>query len=208
MSSMLLHACCAPCAGAVIEHLLAEGKQFSVFYSNSNIFPREEYQLRLTELRRYCEQLGVSLIEDDYDHEDWLRAIRGLENEPERGTRCSACFRYRLERAAQYANAHGFQVLSTTLAASRWKDLSQVNSAGVLACEKLSEPIKPEKVSETEEKRNTDITFDENNSEIADCEFLAANWRKGGLQERRNAIIKEQGFYNQTWCGCEFSRRD
>ncbi len=176
MPKVLLHSCCAPCSGAIIEKLLADGVEFSVFFSNSNIVPPDEYELRKAELHRYCGQMGVETIDDDYDHEAWLKEISGLENEPERGKRCERCFLYRLSRAADYAEAHGFDTLTTTLASSRWKNLDQVNAAGRTACVGRA------------------------------VEFWEANWRKGGLQPRRNEIIKEQNFYNQLFCGCEFSR--
>ena len=125
---ILLHACCAPCSGAVLECLRDSGIRPVVFFSNSNIAPRAEYELRLSELRRYTDLLGVELVEDEYDHGAWLSAVRGLEDEPERGRRCEACFRFRLRRAAQYAASRGLPVLATTLASSRWKDLDQVTS--------------------------------------------------------------------------------
>ena len=176
---ILLHACCAPCSGAILEDLRDNGIRPVVFFSNSNIYPREEYDLRLAELRRYAATMGVELVEDEYDHEAWLEAVRGLEREPERGARCAACFRFRLGRAARYAASRGLLVVATTLASSRWKDLDQVNAAGALACE----------------------------AAIA-VGFWPQNWRRGGLQERRNEVVREQGFYNQNWCGCEFSRRE
>lgn len=175
-SRLLLHSCCAPCSGAILECLVDNGIRPAVFFSNSNIFPHEEYVLRKAELLRYARTLGVEVIDDDYDHDAWLCGVKGLDNEPERGSRCMECFRFRLRRAAQYAAANGFDVLATTLASSRWKSLEQVNAAGEWACEGL--PVK----------------------------FWAGNWRKGGLQPRRNEIIHEQEFYNQTFCGCEFSR--
>ena len=176
---ILLHACCAPCSGAILECLRESGIRPLLFFSNSNITPREEYDLRLGELRRYAALMGVALVEDAYDHAAWLQAVRGLEDEPERGRRCEACFRFRLGRAAQYAAEQGLPVLATTLASSRWKDLDQVNRAGAEACAATGEAVA----------------------------FWPQNWRKGGLQERRNAVLREQCFYNQTWCGCEFSRQ-
>lgn len=174
---ILLHACCAPCSGAILECLRESGLAPVVFFSNSNIHPRAEYDLRLAELRRYAARMGVELVEDEYDHGAWLAAVCGLEAEPERGARCAACFRFRLGRAARYAAVRGLPVLATTLASSRWKDLDQVNAAGSDAC------------------RGGDVCF------------WPQNWRKGGLQERRNEVLREQGFYNQDWCGCEFSKR-
>ncbi|MBQ3997006.1 MAG: epoxyqueuosine reductase QueH [Bacteroidales bacterium] len=169
-TNVLLHACCAPCSGAIIEIMLQQGIRPTVFYSNANIFPLEEYEIRRNECRRYCEANGLDFIDDDYDHKDWQRIAKGLEHEPERGARCLECFRYRLRRAAAYAHSHGFHVLTTTLASSRWKDLNQVNLAGEEAC-----------------------------APYEDVLWWPQNWRKGGLQERRGEIIKEMDFYNQLY---------
>lgn len=174
---VLLHACCAPCSGAVLERLLQEGYEPVVFWSNSNITPREEYDHRENELLRYAKSLGVPVVEDDYDHAAWLGCVKGLEGEPERGVRCLECFKARLLRAAEYAAGNGFPILATTLASSRWKSLEQVDMAGEWAC-----------------------------GQVEGVQWWPRNWRKGGLQERRAQIIKEQGFYNQDFCGCEFSR--
>ena len=181
---VLLHSCCAPCSGAILECLLENGVKPVVFFSNSNIDSREEFDKRLEEIRRYCDSLGVELVADEYDHESWLSAVKGLENEPERGRRCLKCFRYRLERAARFAAGGGFELLTTSLASSRWKSLEQVDEAGRSA------------VGEANGAGGTDL------------QWWPQNWRKGGLQPRRDEIIREQGFYNQNWCGCEFSHRD
>lgn len=175
--SILLHSCCAPCSGAIIECLLENGIRPTVFFSNSNIVPPEEYLLRKEEISRYCLSLGLETVDDDYDHAAWLQAVRGLEREPERGARCTECFRFRLLRAARYASSHGFKVLATTLASSRWKDLGQVNGMLEWAC-----------------------------GQVDGVQAWVQNWRKGGLQPRRGEIIREQNFYNQTFCGCEFQK--
>lgn len=174
---VLLHCCCAPCSGAIIECLLENGIRPTIFFSNSNIFPRGEYEKRRAEIRRYAAGLGLETVDDEYDHDAWLESVKGLEKEPERGARCLECFRFRLRRAARYAAENGFTVLTTTLASSRWKDLGQVERAGEDAC------------------KDTGVVW------------WTQNWRKGGLQLRRSEIIAEQGFYNQDFCGCEFSRR-
>ena len=212
---ILLHACCAPCSGAVLECLRDSGIRPVVFFSNSNIAPREEYELRLSELRRYGDVMGVEVVADEYDHDAWLAAVRGLEREPERGARCAACFRFRLARAARYAASRGLSVVATTLASSRWKDLDQVNAAGLDACGRV-DPCKtvathglvnggdPLRSSGGDERSEV---LQGSSPAAAEVVFWAQNWRKGGLQPRRNEIIREQGFYNQTWCGCEFSRQ-
>ena len=214
---ILLHACCAPCSGAVLECLRDSGIRPVVFFSNSNIAPREEYELRLSELRRYGEVMGVEVVADEYDHDAWLAAVRGLEREPERGARCAACFRFRLARAARYAASRGLSVVATTLASSRWKDLDQVNTAGMDVCSRVG-PLQnfASLIPPTAAQRVPPIYeamgghgFAGVNPAATETEvvFWAQNWRKGGLQPRRNEIIREQGFYNQTWCGCEFSRQ-
>ena len=174
---VLLHCCCAPCSGAIVEALVGSGIRPVIFFSNSNIHPREEYDLRRNEVLRYAALFGLEVVDDEYDHRDWLDAVRGLEKEPERGRRCLQCFKYRLRRAAAYAEANGFDTLTTTLASSRWKDLSQVDEAGKEAC-----------------------------AGVSGVRWWGRNWRKDGLQPRRGEIIREQNFYNQTFCGCEFSK--
>lgn len=202
---ILLHSCCAPCSGAVLECLVQNGLKPTVFFSNSNIVPQEEYELRKSELRRYCGYLGVEAVDDEYDHAAWLAAVRGLENEPERGARCSECFRFRLLRAARYAAANGFAVLTTTLASSRWKNLDQVNAAGERACAEVAGELR---AAVPPVAGVPSAGFPESGLPFpAAPVFWPMNWRKGGLQPRRGEIIREQDFYNQTWCGCEFSRK-
>ena len=185
---LLLHVCCAPCCGAIVEALAeayAEAERFAIFWSNSNIYTREEYDKRKAEVLRYAAQYGIEVIDDDYDHQGWRKDVAmGREDAPERGARCLECFRFRLLRAARYAAGHGFGTLTTSLASSRWKSLEQVDEAGRWACAHAAEGL-------TAPAKNV--------------QWWGRNWRKGGLQPRRNEIIKEQNFYNQTFCGCEFS---
>lgn len=158
--------------------MVQEGLRPVVFFSNSNIVPFGEYEKRRDECRRYCGKWGLEFVEDEWNHAEWQCIAKGREAEPERGGRCMECFKFRLERAARYAHEHGLQVLTTTLASSRWKSLEQVDAAGAFAT-----------------------------SLFPGLVWWSRNWRKGGLQERRNAIIREQCFYNQLYCGCEFSFR-
>lgn len=176
-TTVLLHTCCAPCSSAIIEALLQNGIRPVIYYCNPNIYPQEEYEIRKNECTRYAQSLGLEIVDADYDHDNWLEAMKGMENEPERGGRCLRCFKFRLSRTAQYAQTRGIKVITTTLASSRWKSLDQINEAGFQACEGL------------------------------DVVWWDRNWRKGGLQERRLQIIKEYDFYNQLYCGCEFSMR-
>lgn len=194
---MLLHACCAPCSSAIVEWLLAHEIEPVIYYFNPNIYPLEEYEIRKNESKRHAESLGIQWIDDDrlasgdasqnsydYIHACWKEAVCGLENEPERGKRCETCFYHRLLATARKAQELGIPYFATTLASSRWKSLEQINAAGQAAAIKVNgEGLK------------------------ANVSFWAQNWRKDGLQERRNALLKEYGFYNQLYCGCEYSRR-
>ena len=185
-TTVLLHTCCAPCSSAIIEAMMNSGITPVIYYCNPNIYPQEEYEIRKNECTRYAQSLGLEIVDADYDHENWLAQMKGLECEPERGGRCLKCFKLRLLRTAQYARQRGIRVITTTLASSRWKSLDQINEAGEWACR---------------------IGVDTVPSEDAVI-WWNQNWRKGGLQERRLEIIRQYDFYNQLYCGCEFSMRN
>lgn len=182
---VLLHACCAPCSSAIVEWLLQHDVQPTIYYYNPNIWPREEYEIRKEESKRHAESLGVRWIDGDYDHQQWLQGVCGLEGEPERGRRCEQCFTLRLLAAAKMAQQLGITYFATTLASSRWKSLEQINRAGLAAEQAVNNTESP--------------------SPSAPVRFWPQNWRKGGLQERRNQLLREYNFYNQQYCGCEFS---
>ena len=173
---LLLHTCCAPCSAAIIEYLLYKEIRPTLFYYNPNIYPSEEYEIRKNECSRYARQLDLEIIDGDYNHDLWLKRIKGLEKEPERGKRCVECFRMRLSATAWLANEKGFDTIATTLASSRWKSLEQISEAGKQAV-----------------------------TSFPNLTFWDKNWRKEGLSERRRILLKENGFYNQNYCGCEYS---
>ncbi len=178
METLLLHTCCAPCCAPIIEWLMENNIRPTLFYFNPNIYPFEEYEIRKKECTQYAQSLGVEIIDADYDHEEWLSYIQGLENQPERGARCLECFKIRMLATARYAFNNGFEHFSTTLASSRWKNLDQIAEAGREAM-----------------------------SKFPGVNFWEKNWRKGGLTERRRILLEENKFYNQQYCGCEFSLR-
>ena len=178
MQTVLLHSCCAPCSAAIIEWLLAVGVRPVLFYFNPNIYPQSEYELRKRELTQYALLQGIEVIDGDYDHDDWRLHVFGLDEEPERGARCLVCFKMRLLATARMAKKCGIVAFTTTLASSRWKSLEQISQAGHWAA-----------------------------AQFDGMEFWAKNWRKDGLTERRNELLKINGFYNQQYCGCEFSMR-
>lgn len=175
---VMLHACCAPCSSAIVEWMLAHDVRPTIYYYNPNIFPREEYEIRKAESKRHAESLGIEWIDDDWRHDEWLVCVSGLEEEPERGGRCLRCFEQRLTATARKALERDIPWFTTTLASSRWKRLDQIAIAGEAA-----------------------------EAAVQGTHFWAQNWRKGGLQERRNQLLKDYAFYNQHYCGCEFSAR-
>ena len=191
--TVLLHTCCAPCSSAIIECLMKNGITPVIYYCNPNIYPREEYEIRKEECTRYAKALGLEIVDADYDHDNWLKEVAGLEGEPERGGRCLKCFKIRLYRTAQYAAQRGIGAITTTLASSRWKSLEQINEAGQWACGMVRGDF------------STALEMTEEALEMKGPVWWDQNWRKGGLQERRLQIIKDYDFYNQLYCGCEFS---
>ena len=112
----LLHACCGPCASACVPVLKDLRREVTMLFANSNIDTREEFDKRLREAEKLAAVDGLKIVALPYDHEEWLREVAaGYEHEPEKGARCSRCFRYNLTKAAEYAKAHGFDEFTTSL---------------------------------------------------------------------------------------------
>jgi predicted adenine nucleotide alpha hydrolase (AANH) superfamily ATPase len=128
-AKLLLHVCCAPCATASLERLRREG-EVTLFFSNGNLFPPEEFDRRLAAARQLAEATGTPLVVDEYDHGAWREFVAGLEGEPERGARCLRCFEFSFRRAARYAKANGFTGLATTLTISPHKRSADIFRIG------------------------------------------------------------------------------
>lgn len=178
-TKVLLHVCCAPCSCAILEGMKASGLDVTVFFYNPNIHPREEYEKRKAEIVAFAAKIRVPFIDADYDTENWFARVKGLENEPERGKRCSVCFDMRLDQAARYAKANGFPFIATSLSISRHKNQEQVHEAGHAAAAR----------------------FD-------GVRFWDYNWRAKGGADRGAALAKQEGFYRQNYCGCAYSLRN
>lgn len=171
-SKFLLLSCCAPCSCAVIKTLAEQFYDFSVVFYNPNVRPHAEYCKRREENRRICSLYQIPFIELEYDNDHWCEMTKGLENEPERGARCSVCFYMRLKRVMEYAKANGFAGVASVLGVSRYKNLAQVNAAA-----------------------------DKASSETG-VSYFDIEGRKHGMQELRCRLIKELDLYNQNYCGC------
>ena len=177
--TVLLHSCCAPCSGEVMEAMLASGVDYTIFFYNPNIHPEREYLLRKDENIRFAEKHGVPFVDADYDTDNWFERAKGMEWAPEKGVRCTMCFDMRFERTALYAHEHGFKVMTSSLGISRWKDMNQINASGKRAA-----------------------------APYEGLTYWDYNWRKGGGADRMVDIAKREEFYQQEYCGCVYSLRD
>ena len=127
---MALHACCGPCASACVPRLQAEGRDVTLFFSNSNIDTPEEFERRRAAAAALAAADGIAFVCDEYDHADWLEKVaKGFEGEPEKGRRCERCFRYNLAKAAKFAAANGFDEFTTSPTVSPHKPSALVFAA-------------------------------------------------------------------------------
>lgn len=178
-SKVLLHSCCAPCSGEVMEAMMKVGIKLTIFFYNPNIHPKKEYEIRKQENIKYATRLNIPFVDADYNVQEWFQKAKGLENEPERGKRCSMCFDDRFIKTAAYAVQNGFKVFTSSLGISRWKNMEQINESGKYAAS-LYEGVS----------------------------YWTYNWRKAGGGARMYDIAKRENFYKQEYCGCIYSLRD
>lgn len=176
---VLLHSCCAPCSGSVIEDIHEAGIDLTIYFYNPNIHPEKEYIIRKEENIRYAKKLGIPFIDADYDPSNWYEKMKGHEMDEERGERCSMCFEMRFVKTAEYAYKNGFKTITSCLGISRWKDFNQVTSAGIKA-----------------------------SGLFPGIKYWDYNWRKYDGSQRMIEISKDEGFYQQEYCGCSYSLRD
>ncbi len=194
--SLLLHACCGPCSSYVLEYL-SKYFQITVLYYNPNIYPQEEYERRLAELKKLYEKFppvldtGVKLVECEYEPEQFYDAVGvkdqpELATEPEKGERCRRCYKFRLQRAYDYASENHFDYFCTTLSISPFKDAVKINELGV---EIEREELAGTKISETSPK------------------WLFSDFKKKGGFKRSLELSEEYGMYRQDYCGCVYSMK-
>jgi predicted adenine nucleotide alpha hydrolase (AANH) superfamily ATPase len=178
-SKLLLHSCCAPCSGDIMKRLLDSDIDYTVFFYNPNIHPHEEYMLRKEENMSFAKKYKIPFIDADYNPRAWFEITKGMEHEPERGKRCSTCFDMRFIKTSEYAYNNGFDIISSTLGISRWKDMNQINISGKYAASKFK-----------------------------GLSYWDFNWRKENGSHRMIEVSKDEGFYMQEYCGCVYSLRD
>ncbi len=171
---MLVHICCGVDSHYFLQKLQLEypNERLIGFFYDPNIHPYSEYYLRLLDVKRSCKMLGVELIEGDYDVENWLEAVRGLEHEPEKGARCAVCFDRRFEISAKKARELGERSYTSTLLTSPKKSLTQLQKAGDFLATKEG------------------------------IEFIAPNYRTNSGTQEQNILAKRDSLYRQNYCGC------
>ncbi len=178
---LLLHSCCAPCSSYCID-LLSGYFHVTVFYYNPNIYPPEEYHMRAAQQERfigeYPVKYPVSFVEGRYDTERFYQMAQGLEQEPEGGKRCFACYELRLREAAEYARNHSFDFFTTTLSISPLKNAAKLNEIGGRLAEEYGVP------------------------------YLFSDFKKKEGYKRSTEISCEYDMYRQYYCGCVYSKRD
>ena len=175
---LLLHSCCGPCSSYVLEYLT---RYFEVClsYYNPNIQPRTEYELRLENQLKVLERIpGVTLAPCGYDGGAYDEAVRGLENEPEGGARCTECFALRLDFAAREAKRLGCDYFATTLTVSPHKDAQRINAIGEALAGKYG------------------------------VKWLPADFKKRDGYKRSIELSREFGLYRQNYCGCLYSKTE
>ena len=172
---LALHSCCGPCSSYVLECLIPHFDVTLYFY-NPNIHPEEEYLHRLNEQKRLCQALGVRMVECVYDADNYFAYVKGLEEEPEGGARCTKCFEMRLAHTAELAKASGIDLLATTLTVSPHKNAPLINALGAKIAQEHG------------------------------IYWLPSDFKKKGGYFRSVELSKEHDLYRQNYCGCIFSK--
>ena len=176
---LLLHACCAPCSSHCL-FLLEKYFDITIFYSNDNIYPEEEFDKRLDEIEKFTNKLPfeVNVISNGYNPKDYDNAILGLEELGEKSKRCYMCYKERLEKTAIKAKEEGYEYFSTTLSISPYKITRWINEIG----------------RDLEEKYN--------------IKYLYSDFKKESGYLHSIELSKEYGLYRQDYCGCKYSIKE
>lgn len=175
MKKLLLHSCCAPCSTQVIDFLKSD-YDITIYYYNPNIDTSEEYHHRLSEQKRYCKEVGINVIEEGHNPQDFLVKVKGFEKEKEGGARCPICFGIRLDKTAEKAKQLGFEIFGTTLTVSPHKNAEIINAIG----------------KNIEQEKGID--------------FLEGNYKKQDGYKKSIEFSKQYNLYRQNYCGCAFAK--
>ncbi len=168
---LLLHVCCAPCSSGVLPKL----KQYfdiTLYYYNPNTYPESEYIKRAEQFAKLSD---LPLIVCNYEHNQFLSKIQGLEQAVEGGARCQKCIELRLENSFDYAVKNNYDYVTTTLSISPHKDADFINNCG------------------------------QNLENVYSVKYLFADFKKENGYLNSILESNKYDLYRQTYCGCEFS---
>lgn len=178
---LLLHVCCAPCSSYVLEYL-SHYFDITLLFYNPNISPVSEYAYRADELQRLVREMPhehtVQCQIIPYDPTPFAAIARGREHLPERGERCTACYRLRLEETARTAKEGRYDYFTTTLSISPLKDAERLNAIGAELAEQYGIP------------------------------YLYSDFKKREGYKRSIQLSAAYKLYRQDYCGCVYSKQD
>lgn len=176
---LLLHSCCGPCSSSVLE-LLVKYFDIDVYYYNPNIYPEAEFIKRKNTQEKLLKKLdkNIKFIEGDYNYELFKESTKGLEQEPEGGSRCKNCINLRMEETCKYAKENGYDYFTTTLSVSPHKNSKMINEIGFSLEKKYNMP------------------------------YVYSDFKKKEGYKRSIILSKEYDLYRQDYCGCQYSIRN
>lgn len=177
---LLLHVCCAPCLSGVIDKI-KDFFDITLFFYNPNISPKEEFDLRLNEVKALLEKINLSDIKvalKEYDNFEFEEIADGLKSEKEGGLRCKKCYQLRLEKTFEYARLNNFDFVTTTLSVSPYKNANLLNELGVNLSEKYG------------------------------VKYLVSDFKKDNGYKMSCDLSKKFGLYRQNYCGCVYSKKE
>lgn len=181
---ILMHSCCAPCSTVMMSDMVSYA-DVTVYFSNSNIYPRSEYERRALVQRKFVEDFNaktgseVGFIEAEYKPNAFVEMVKSgnLELEKEGGARCSACFDMRLNDVALYAQEQGFDYFGSALTLSPHKNSGVINAIG----------FEVQKLYKTQ--------------------YLPSDFKKNDGYRRSVEMCKVYDIYRQCYCGCVFAAK-
>ncbi len=181
--SLLMQSCCAVCNSWPLEYLY-EIFEITLYYNNSNIYPKSEYDHRLSELHKYVtifnqnHDTSIKIIEEPYDYVAYHATYLSKRPEDEEGhKRCGMCYALRITQALKYASDHGFEYVTTVMTISRQKSADKINGIA----RKLA-------------------------SGFPKVNYFYSNFKKEKGIDYSIQISKDLGLYRQEYCGCEYSQ--
>ena len=179
--TLLLHCCCGPCSCYPLL-LLKDYFNITIFYNNSNIYPKQEFDLRFNTLNTYIDNINknynadIKIIKSEYLNDDFNKILEKRKNDKEGSFRCFSCYALRYKELCEYASSNNFEYVCSVMTISRQKNETMIN-----------------KILEGYASKYNNI------------KYLYSNFKKDKGLEKAQQIVKETNMYSQNYCGCKFS---